>query len=85
MSTEKEVKKTSDEKKAPGEDQAPAVWKGPAFVVAKGDPTKDSVINTVSLFIDENKQYIQYGLYTLAAAGIIKIGRYQYAIYLKQD
>ena len=75
MSTDKEVNMKSDEIKAPGAEQAPAAWKGPAFVVAKGDPTKDSVINTISLFIDENKQFIQYGLYTLAAAGIIKIGR----------
>jgi len=65
--------KSPGEEQVPGEDQA-SVWKGPAFVVAKGDPTKDSVINTISLFIDENKQYIQYGLYTLAAAGLIKIG-----------
>jgi len=69
MSTEKE-----DENKCSGENQAPAKWKGPAFLVAKEDPTKDSIINTISLFIDENKQYIQYGFYTLAFVGVFKIG-----------
>eukprot|EP00088_Acartia_fossae_P026670 TRINITY_DN2749_c0_g1_i10.p1 TRINITY_DN2749_c0_g1~~TRINITY_DN2749_c0_g1_i10.p1 ORF type:complete len:269 (-),score=37.68 TRINITY_DN2749_c0_g1_i10:172-936(-) len=48
--------------------------KGPAFLVAADDPTKNSVTNTISLFIDENKQYIQYGFYTLGAIGIIKMG-----------
>ena len=49
--------------------------KGPKFVVAKEDPTKDSLINSISLFVDENKQFIQNGLYIIAFFGVIKIGR----------
>jgi len=48
--------------------------KGPKFVVAKDDPTKGSIINSISLFVDENKQYIQNGLYMVAFIGVIKIG-----------
>ena len=49
--------------------------KGPKFVVVKDNPTKDSIINSISLFVDENKQYIQNGLYMVAFIGVIKIGR----------
>jgi len=44
-------------------------------LVAKDDPRKGSITNTISLFVDKNKQYIQYGLYTLGFFGLVKIGQ----------
>ena len=46
--------------------------------MSDSDPNKRganlSAISRISLFIDDNKQVITYGLYTLGFAGLIKIG-----------
>jgi len=44
-------------------------------MVAKNDPRKGSITNTISLFVDENKQYFQYAFYTLGFFGMVKIGQ----------